>query len=469
VIDSNAAERNMVFVSHANPEDNEFAMWLSLQLASNGYPVWCDLTKLLGGEDFWDDIQHALANRTIKFIFVLSRISNKKDGALQELAYAKTVAKKLKDQIKDFIVTVRLDDIPFDDIDIRVHRQNHIPFYPSWAQGLAQLLKKLEDDAVPKRVDFNPEAVCSWWRDQFSANQGVVEQPEELLSNWFTVEDLPSKLSIHVLRPKRVGPVDFAGTSLPYPSVWINDASFLTFAKAEDFADSLGDNLIIDRTEEISLGALLVSDGIKDGPKHLAQILRLAWDQRLARALPAYEMATGQRCFYFKSGTVTDDSLDFLNADGKKGWRGVVGYKSVGRDKKRIWHFGISGKPIIRPETLFLVKSHVLFSDDGKTLWANKDAMARARRNQCRNWWNDDWRDRMLATMSHLAADDTRILFALGSDVAFALSKLPILFGSPVAYNVVAPIVKEELSDYEFEDEDLDELHDEVAIPDEAL
>lgn len=467
MIDPNAPDRNMVFVSHANPEDNEFTMWLALQLASHGYPVWCDLTKLLGGENFWDDIQKAIANRSIKFIFVLSRSSNKKDGTLQELAYAKTVAKKLKDKIQDFILTARLDDIPYEDIDIRVHQQNHIPFHPSWARGLAQLLKKLEEDSVPKRADFNPDAVCSWWRDQFSANQGVIEQPEDLLSNWFSVEDLPSKLNLHVLRPKRLGPVDLAGTVFPHPAVWIN-ASILTFAKAEDFTGSLGENLVIDRTEEVSLASLLASDGIKDGPKHLAQLLRLAWDQRLAKSLPSYEMATGQLCFHFKTGAVPDDSLDFVNADGKKSWRAIIGYKSVGKDKKRIWHFGISAKPIIRPETLFVVKSHVLFSDDGKTLWANKDAMARARRNQCRNWWNDDWRDRLLATMSHLATGEARISFALGSDASFALAKLPVLFESPVTYNLLAPVAKEELSDYDFEEEDIDDLHEEAPTVEEA-
>ncbi|MGH9689647.1 MAG: toll/interleukin-1 receptor domain-containing protein, partial [Candidatus Acidiferrales bacterium] len=61
--------RDMIFVSHANPEDNEFARWLSLRLANEGYPVWCDLTKLLGGETFWDDIQKAIKERTIKFLF----------------------------------------------------------------------------------------------------------------------------------------------------------------------------------------------------------------------------------------------------------------------------------------------------------------------------------------------------------------------------------------------------------------
>ena len=40
----------MLFVSHANPEDNLFTRRLALRLARESYPVWCDLTKLLGGE-----------------------------------------------------------------------------------------------------------------------------------------------------------------------------------------------------------------------------------------------------------------------------------------------------------------------------------------------------------------------------------------------------------------------------------
>jgi len=40
----------VLFVSHANPEDNEFAQWLTLKLASVGYRAWSDVTRLLGGE-----------------------------------------------------------------------------------------------------------------------------------------------------------------------------------------------------------------------------------------------------------------------------------------------------------------------------------------------------------------------------------------------------------------------------------
>jgi hypothetical protein len=459
LIDPNAPNRDMVFVSHANTEDNEFSLWLSLRLAMHGYPVWCDLTKLLGGEDFWDDIQQALANRTIKFIFVLSRDSNKKDGTLQELAYAKDVAKKLKGTIKDFIITARIDDIPYDDIDIRVHRQNHISFHPSWHDGFATLLKKLEEDLVPQRPDFNPDAVCSWWRQEFSAEQGVVNEPEQLLSNWFSVANLPATMYEHVLRAQSPGPVDIAGTTFAYPAVWITDVSFLSFAKAEDFSHSLGMNLEIGTTHEHTLSSVISGNVVEDGPKHLAQLLRIAWDQRLMTQLPAYEMSTNQRCFYFQADMVPDDSIDFTGSDGKKSWRGIVGFKTV-RKKRRNWHFGISARPIIRPETLFVIKGHVVFSDDGQNLWKSPSAMAKARRNQCRNWWNDAWRDRLLATMSFLAAGEAVVTFPLGTGASFTIAPYPIAFDSPVSYRTPTEIAKDELTDYEFEDEDDDDFDD---------
>ena len=89
--------RDMIFISHANPEDNVFTRWLALQLGRCGYPVWCDLTQLLGGEAFWTDIEKALRERTVKFIYVLSHTSNSKDGPLNELQVASNVARDTDD------------------------------------------------------------------------------------------------------------------------------------------------------------------------------------------------------------------------------------------------------------------------------------------------------------------------------------------------------------------------------------
>src|SRR5205823_713678 len=90
-------DRDLVFISHANPEDNAFATWLTLRLTREGYRVWCDVANLMGGDDFWRDIETAIRHHTRKFIFVTSRSSNQKQGTLQELAVAAGLARQLND------------------------------------------------------------------------------------------------------------------------------------------------------------------------------------------------------------------------------------------------------------------------------------------------------------------------------------------------------------------------------------
>ena len=45
-------ERRTVFISHANPQDNDVARWLGTRLAAEGYEVWSDITKLIGESNF---------------------------------------------------------------------------------------------------------------------------------------------------------------------------------------------------------------------------------------------------------------------------------------------------------------------------------------------------------------------------------------------------------------------------------
>lgn len=449
-------QRNMVFVSHANPEENELALWLSLQLANEGYAAWCDLTRLLGGEKFWEDIQEAISTRTAKFLYILSRASNQKRGTLDELDCA--ISTEKRNSLRDFIITVKADDLPCDEVYIGVRRLNHIDFR-AWAKGLAILLDKFENDAVPRTPGFDRDAVCSWWRDQFSADAGVLEQPEQLLSNWFKVENVPSVLYEHKLSAIKLGPVGIEDTVFAYPAVWVSDVSFLTFARADEISASLGENLEISATNEYRYDDVLSGASVEDGPKYISQLFRIAWEDALKKRLPVYAMANKQLCFYFTGDLVKDDYIDFDTIDAQKTWRNIVGFKTLLGGRVRYWHYGITGKPILRPETLFVLKGHVLFSDDRKTLWDSKDATAKARRNQCRTWWNDDWRDRLLATMSHLAAADGTIAIPLAGSASFTLSKFPMLFESPVSYLKLKELKKAEADDYAFEgeDDDLDE------------
>ena len=430
-----AQPRDTLLISHANPEDNEFTLWLALQLANEGYRVWCDLTKLLGGEVFWDNIEDVIKARAAKVLYVLSRSSNTKDGPLKELHFAQGIAKKEK--LKDFVIPLQIDDLSHGEITIEITRLNTVPFAKSWGVGLAKLLEKLEEDKVPRDRKFNRTAVNDWWRTQFSAEQGLRKEPEEYLSNWFPIT-LPQQIYFHSLSRQSIGVVEVAPT-LPYPAV--QDGRFLiTFAKAPDFEGKLGPEMYIaEEGKPLDVAALLAEPKSVFG-KHLFQILRIAWEQMLEeRKLPVYELANKAKCFYFPKNRVPNDKVFFTGVDGERTYRAMVGYATrtnptTGVSVKRYWHYAVQARPLVRPTFAYIFKSHVLFTNDGTTIWESKKRLASARRSQCKSWWNDEWRDRTLAAATYLSDGADKINLTLGSNVTLSIAPAPLSFCSPMSY-----------------------------------
>jgi len=428
-------QRDTLLLSHANPEDNEFTLWLALQLANEGYRVWCDLTKLLGGEVFWDNIEEVIRARAAKVLYVLSQISNAKDGPLKELHFAQGLAKKEK--LRDFVIPLQIDDLPHGDITIEITRVNTVPFAQSWGAGLAKLLDKLEEDCVPKDPKFNRTAVNDWWRTQFSAEQGLRKEPEEYLSNWFPIT-LPTHVYFHSLSRRSIGKLEVPPT-LPYPAV--EEGMFLTtFAEASDFEGKLGPEMYIAKAgEPVEVAGLLAEPKSIFG-KHLFQLLRVAWEQMLdERKLPVYELANKAKCFYFPKDRVANDKVFFSGVDGGRTYRAMVGYSTrtnptTGVSVKRLWHYAVQARPLVHPMVAYIFKSHVLFTNDGTTIWESKKKLASARRSQCKSWWNDEWRDRTLAAATYLCDGADKITVKLGSTASLSLLPNPLPFCSPVSY-----------------------------------
>jgi hypothetical protein len=428
--------RDMLFLSHANPEDDLVTSWLALQLAREGYAVWCDLTKLLGGEAFWDDIQEAIEYRTAKFLYVLSRKSNIKEGALAELTVARDVEKKLK--LRDFIIPLHIDDLPHNKTHILLRRLNTIPFRKSWAAGLNQLLQKLRKQKVPKKRTFGPKAVNEWWKSHFSAEKGIQRRKAETLSNYFDLEGLPEVIYIHALTAG-CARADLA-ESLIYPAIVQGD-SLIAFAPADDFAAELGDGRIWN-SHSIRLEEFL------QNRNHVYTLLRIAWEKMAEnKGLKAHLLSVG-KAFWFAKDQVLKDRVAFSRPDGTRGYRALVGHSSVGKTPEgekrvRYWHYAV--RPVPNPGAApgFWIKSHVFFSDEGRNIWTSPGRLHSARRSQCSDWWNDLWRDRLLATMNWLASDASEIAIPLGRELSARLSKFPTLFESPVSF--LDPVAGQEI------------------------
>jgi hypothetical protein len=417
--------RDVVFLSHANPEDNVFTRWLYSQLSREGHMVWCDLPMLIGGEDWWRDIEKVLRERTVKFIYVLSKNSNHKDGSLRELRLALTVGKT--EGLHDFIIPLHIDDLPHSDTNIELQPYIQVPFEANWAAGLQQLLVKLEKENVPKNPNITPSAVNSWWRTQFSAERGIMNKPEEYLSNWYPIKALPKSIFFHRLEkviPRPLPEVPFA---------YVEKESYIvTFAPQEDTCELsrlIEDSIVFDTETFRQDQGEDRKVPVWEARRLIVQLLNASW-LKLAklRALPTYEYADGVKCFYFPMGLLEDDKVHFEGIT-RRAYR-----KMCGDLGERHWHFGIRAKAVLYPEIAYVVEPHVLFSDDGKTIWQGKERLHRARRTACKNWWNEEWRDRILATMSWLSNGYGEIIVPVGERSEIQVSNKPLLFQSPVSY-----------------------------------
>lgn len=445
---ADSSGRDIVFVSHANPEDNEFSRWLTLRLGRDGYPVWLDLKRLLGGEDFWADIEQVIRGRAIKFLYVLTRISNTKPGTLKELAVAQSVAKKHK--LKDFIIPLHVDQLPYDEINIELHRLNAVPFHDSWAHGYSQLLERLEEDGVVRSSAFTPEVASSWWRSHFNAQTGVVAEPEECLSNWFRLSRLPENVFAYECKGKPPEPEDcewpstaILGRCLSFATPEVFGKTFeiseCVDFKTKDVIEGVVDERYIPRTEARRRISFLV----KDNWLHMLR----------ERALLIYQLSNHRFCGALRQNQTPDDKVHFAGVDGKATWRGVVGYKTMHRPDKsswvRFWHFAIQVRLQYRPELTLLVTPHVVFSEDGQHPWDSRDRQHGARRSQCRSWWNDDWRDRILAIMRYLAGESDVITVDCGGD-SMEVASRPLTFTSPVRYGALEQAVATDPDDRDY-------------------
>lgn len=369
-------------------------------------------------------------------LYVLSRTSNFKDGPLKELHFAQGIAKREK--LKDFIIPLHIDHLPHSEITIEITRINTVQFEHSWGAGLAKPLEKLEEDGVPKNPTFNRTAVNDWWRTQFSAEQGLRKEPEEYLSNWFPIT-VPANVYLHSLSRRDIGKVEVP-PALPYPAVQ-DGINLTTFAEAAEFDGKLGPEMYIAQEgEPLEVAGLLAAPKSEFG-KHLFQLLRLAWEQMLAESkLLVYELANKAKCFYFPKERVPGDKVFFTGVDDERTHGAMVGFSTrtnprTGVSLKRYWHFAVQARPLVRPTLAYIFKSHVLFTNDGTTIWESEKKLASARRSQCKSWWwNDEWRDRTLAAATYLCDGTDKITVKLGSKVSLTFPPTPLPFCSPVSY-----------------------------------
>lgn len=410
--------RDMLFISHAS-EDNDFTSWLALQLAKEGYGVWCDLTKLLGGENWPKEINQALQIRTQKFLFALSKYSNQKHDPQGELTTAFNIMKK--EGIENFIVPLKVDDLEHTKTDYRLQNIQSISFKESWSEGLGQLLRMLERDNIKKHKSFTPNAVNLWWRNYKSTHNAINNTPETLFSNRYQIlSHPPSIYAHHVVTIPHVK--DFI------PHIFVPFKQYLISLTESERLCQCFESLKVVKTEKINISTLLdgtsnLVENNEQGQYLIARIFnQTLWKGLKIKGLLSFSLASKKICFYFHEGLLPHGTVIYTN---NKTLSPRIKLWGETLDEK--WHWAIRGWFESMPLWHYTIQFHILVSDKtGEVRPAPKRVYFR--------WNNRTWGERLRASMLHLAGDSERIILSLDDDQGICIDKNPLNFISPVTF-----------------------------------
>jgi hypothetical protein len=455
--------RSLVFISHANPEDNVFSTWLGARLASAGYAVWSDVTKLIGGEYFWKDIEEAIRTYSAKVISVVSRTSVRKDGFLNELSVALSVESGQK--LSDFVIPIRLDDLPFGDVPAQIHRKNLIDFTAGWQAGLARVIKKLEQNAVPQSLDGRSEQLTAWSKHFLEIDARFVKREEAVMTNWLPITYLPA--IAHVLRidAARQGnrTVDTAGS---WPFAVLGE-HIVSFAGRDDLEDSSAcaayESVGRPKWSELVKGSSHTLPALNGRPatNALTDLLKQAWSREMARkGMVPFEMPGSRRAWYLPLPDQGVTRVSFVDLRGDTRRKALQGRSEV---LKAYWHLAVVARPVIRASMHFELSLHVVFTEDGRTPVGDAKRMHAMRRRFCKNWWQKQWRDLLLAYLSFLSAGQTYLELKVSKDELVNVPARPKLLRSLVTFSEGPPTEADEPPEPTDLDDDVDEFSEDTA------
>lgn len=451
-------ERRLVFISHANPEDNEFASWLGTRLTSAGYEVWTDMLKLVGGEAMWQDIGRIIKKEAALVVVILSRGSYQKDGVLDEIALSVTTGRELNKQ--QFVIPVRIDALPFSDFPEQLIRLTAIDFSPDWADGLSRLLTIFNDVRIPQSISDSGESLNAWRKYQLRKSATILPRRESAVSSWFLINSLPSHINFLRFKASQ-NMIDRAFKNFQSPV-----AQYMRLAASFADAASLrkeASDVPIEPAYRVPLDSFLEGRAgsgpevaWREARKIVTRLLNQAWEQFAQnRGLVRCDFAHGA-AWFVPLGIIEKNRAVFQDEKGKKRRRLLVG-----RSERRsvYWHFAVSGKVNIVGQKRMIFRPHVVFTDDGRTPLKGTSAVIRLRKGFCRNWWNDRWRDLLRAFASFLANGGEDFSLALGGSSFATIAASPMTFDVPLSIREVTSVSINE-KDQDDDAEALDDLDD---------
>jgi hypothetical protein len=428
-----------IFISHANPADNDVARWLAIKLTALGYRVWVDVEKLRGAETIWREIERVMRSEACCLILILSKQSYNRDGLLKEMTLGLTLEKR----IERFVLPWIIDDLPFELMPIEIQGRMSVPEV-RWSLALPLILAYLDSKGVQPEKRSDPHNYLE--KLLIPESCGITQEP--------ATYDL-NRIEALALPPFLFGIDAEASTgsgSLVSHNVFQDRRLSLSPLEGPNRLFGRGAPKSYDLAEALSKGLPSMGLGVSDVRRVIVELTSSALEDHFCRrGLVAFSAARKNPVFYFNSETVRSGKVKVRLPENSK-----TSYRNVwGKHKDIFWHLGMEFSVAVHESLTVTLNPHIVFTKDGlqeplvQDAELNKKAQQSKRRKVARSWFNDKWRGFFYPFLAHISNDENGIRIDIDDNG-------PLLFSGALS-KIVVPVTHAVVKDLQADDNVFDD------------
>lgn len=436
-----SAKQDHIFISSVL-QDAVLAEWLTRKLTAEGYLVWYEKLKLLGGETYPDDVDDAIRHRTFRFLGLYSRSSTRNAEIMRQRSLALNMSIERK---QDFVIPLDVDGICKSHLDQVAGKLKFIEFDKNWASGLQQLLEKLKSVDCPKPLSHAKPIAA----DAFLDDDLLTEELEFLYSNCFQIKQLPNVI-YRFKSASAIPELGYEKLSLHWSNRRRDSNTFLSFHRPPQ-------SLVAEFSLREKGGALWTEVEKIDGISSLNLASELIRKSLIVKChAKGLQYCPKSKLPYFPSNLVANDRLYYFRPNGIKSYVNARGKRTYPFAREYLYSLAPTffvRKDLIYPFTVIMRLRVHLSHIDGKPLTGKRTIDSR-RKHLCKDWWNNNWLSRILAVSHFLAGGGETITIGEEQDEQIVIDAVPIHLHSPIG---IDESVLDELS---YERSELVRIHD---------
>ena len=419
-----STKRDHLFISSVDA-DGAFADWLTRKLTAEGYLVWSERFQLLGGETYPNDIDDAIKNRTFRFLGLYSQTSLTHQEVMRQRSLALNVR---SERNQDFLIPLNVDNVDLAQLDHVTKTLKFIPFQYNWAEGLKQLLEKLESIDCPRSLP-NGKRIAA---EAFLKNDVRLDEKETLFSNCLRIQQIPQVIYRFKV-PRQMSEKELDKLRFEWSYREVDPYTFLSLHKPP-----------ISASKEYGLiekgGALWVDPKVEKIhgiwiPNLVSELIQKALIVKCYQKGLQYCPTT--KLLYFPSDLVSNNRLNFTRPDsGSETYAAASGKRKHQSGSEYLYFLApvFSVRQDLFDDFTILIRIRVRLSDTKGQPFSDKRMIVSRRKHLCKNWWNKDWFNRTLA-VSQFLADGDKITIGESEEAQIIIDATPFCMNAPVGIN----------------------------------